>query len=203
MTMKLGGNPFTGALARLVVNKLLEEHSKAPTVAALLSHYVGSTGSYYDLNDELGGVPETWQDWIVQDTRGRTGFIPDEDPYNTGPADLVNALGHFAVTIRDVGRGQREYIINDKYTFGDTLVTADRQEHGFPLDTLSPGAQVFLKGIVDKLRGRTFGLPGGLPEEFSYGPRRVNGKTIDYLIVPQEFLVSIGQPFVVSGRFVR
>lgn len=172
---------------------LLPFKQDSPYSTALLRHYVEGTGDPYRLEK----IPETWQEWIVKQTRARPGTYKDLSPYDVGIYDLQNSLGHFDVVVTRQSPKVRVYRIHDVYQFG--FKPQDRKQqgrHGFPLGDLDPDTMRALRWL---LPGTRYCNPGGFEEGWEI--KRLGKETI--LFIPQQFLEEQGKPFEVTGEFTR
>jgi hypothetical protein len=72
------------------------------------------------------------------------------------------------------------------------------------MDAISAGGQQFIRRMVAKLRNESYQLEGGLKEKFEIKKMPdATGQHIEFLLVPQQFLVNVGKPFDVVGSFVK
>lgn len=166
-----------------------------PFSAALVEHYAGGSGVAYD----LGNIPDEWQAWIVKWTKAKPGRHR-LDPYNMHPfiPDLKNSLGHFDVSVSNIGRGgiKRYEIEKDSYHFGFTRNDKDRRgQHGLELP--SSWSDFEVRDLQSYLPTTTYRNPGGFNEGFEI--RKVHGRWT--LFVPQDVAARAGKPFRVYGSF--
>jgi len=181
-----------GKSVLLTIIDLLPVKPDSPYSTALLKHYVEGSGEPY----ELKKIPGEWQDWIVKTTRAKTGVYKELDPYNSGLYDLRNSLGHFDVTVAERTDKRKEYTITDTYCFG--YMENDKYQkgrHGFPLGQLDDKKIELLRKLLPKTEYQN---PGGFKEHWEI--KKVGKDTIIY--IPQQFLVSQGKEFQITGKFV-
>jgi hypothetical protein len=201
---------YTSAAGRWVdrATELVAGHSKSvllslidcvpfkqasPVSTTLLKHYVERSGVPYILDP----IPEEWQEWIVETTKGRPGKHRDLSPYNSGLYDLRNSLGHFDVEVQRNPDGTKTYLISDVYQFGAKKKDkAQRGRHGFPLGRLSPWQIDAIKRLLPEDEYKN---PGGFKERWEV--RTAGKETI--LFIPQQYLAEQGKPFEVTGTFAR
>jgi hypothetical protein len=165
----------------------------SPISTTLLKHYVERSGIPYIIET----IPEEWQEWIVEETKGRPGKHRGVNPYNSGIYDLRNSLGHFDVEVTRNPDGTKTYLISDVYQFGAKQKDkAQRGRHGFPLGSLSPWQ---VDGVKRLLPEDEYRNPGGFHERWEV--RTVGKETI--LFIPQQYLAEQGKPFEVTGSFAK
>jgi hypothetical protein len=179
---------------------------------ALLRHYVRGSAEPYDLNKNLGGIPEAWQVWIVNATKGIPGTHPHingEEAQVAGLDDLSDSLGHFTVVVSEKsGTSAKIYEIKkegkEQYQFGSTPHDPERRHrHGCRIPL--PDSWVsFLRSHLMPTRMYDYGH-SKWDEQFNLAWRRI-GKTNRWawhLDLPWYVMVKIGKPFNVYGKFER
>jgi len=205
--MSLPGGGKSAAVWILSEALKLQSGAEEPIPTALLRHYVGGSGTPFDLSD-LGPIPEQWQAWIADVTRAKPGTHPHingENAQKAGLDDLSDSLGHFSVVVTaKEGLSATIYEIKkegkEQYQFGFTPNDRARKgRHGFRFH-LSDAAARFIRAHLLPTRKYDYGHFKN-DEQFEITETHTNGR---YLIrVPWFVLVRAGKPFNVYGRFER
>jgi len=173
--------------------KIVGKQTK-PDAFALFSHYFGANGKPYEFKE----IPTHWQDWIVKQLKDKKDGKYPLSPYNTGPPDLVPALGGFNVEVIKNSDGTRTYKISDTYNFDFTPDEIKKKtRHGINVDW-SPRTIRYMNKFLATLG--EYDYPDGKMKEKFEIKKQPNGNT---LFLPQKYLIDNGVPFQVKGEFTR